>query len=42
VHGEARQVTLIAVAMLPERVGLYRGLRRAHSTRLWATTQDQM
>ena len=35
-------MTLIAVVMLPERVGLYRGLRRAHSTKLWATTANQM
>jgi hypothetical protein len=42
VHWEARRVTMIAVAMLSERVGLYLGLRRAHSTRLWATTADQM
>jgi hypothetical protein len=32
---------MIAVAMLPERVGLYPDFRRANSTRVWATTADQ-
>ena len=41
VHIPTNWIAVIAIAKLQERAGRYPGLRRANSTKLWATTADQ-